>query len=56
MTNTQKALLISLVSAVVIAIPYWLAQTLISSISPWMVALIVFIVAFIGMKYKDWMK
>jgi len=51
MVKTEKAFAISLISAIFIALAYWVLQ-LIFSINPFVVGLIVFLVSFIGMKWK----
>jgi len=54
MVKTQKAFTISLASAIVIAFIYWALQSVIISIPFWLVGLIIFLVSFIGMKWKEW--
>ena len=56
MTKTSKALVASTISAVIVAVIYWIIQSLISSIKAWQVGIVVFVIALIGMKWSDWVK
>lgn len=53
MVTTKKALITSLISALIIGGIYWLLQLIISNIPAWLVALVIFIIAFLGMKSGD---
>lgn len=50
MVSRKIALFGALTSGIVIAILYWIIQHFLRLASPWMVGLIVFVVAYLGMR------
>ena len=54
MVKTETALITSLISAIVIALIYWVITLITHTFSVWAVGILVFLFSFIGMKWKSW--